>query len=177
MSDQEIRQKYLECERVVRSLGLLYMLFASLLLCLSNAILSLLSISASLSDDLGSGDTVELGAQFFVFLLMAVCAFVLFSLGRSTYKLKRWRNKSPMKVISAGLAIMPVRLSQGLNDRYDDLITDENIEVIFSDDYKRIIQNTPKMKGNASLLIRILVFIFSSLGAAVFLFFLAMKIF
>jgi hypothetical protein len=160
-SDSErIRKEHISHEASVKSVGFLYFLGA-----LFVGLAGLGGVIAAASGSGGGG----VGAPLAIFFL-GLCAVQIWA-GTGLRKLKGWA-RIPSGIISAlGLLAFPLGTVINLYILY--LLFSKKGNMVFSDDYKRVIQETPQIKYRTSIVVWVflgllLILIVIGLGSALF---------
>lgn len=132
-----IRQQYLSHEASVQSVGSLYFL-GSLLTLLGGGFLTFMVMSGSSQASIDEG----------IGLLLLGLGFAQGFLAFGLTKLKRWARMSA--ALFAGLGLLAVPLGTLINGYILYLLLSAKGKMVFSDEYREIIQQTPEIKYRTS---------------------------
>ena len=147
----QIRNQHIKHEASVKSVGLLYFLAATFLI-----LVGLMSLTTR--------EGVNIGVGFFLLAL----GFAQIWVGIGLRKLKSWA-RIPTGILS-GFGLLGFPLGTIINGYILYLIFSRKGKTVFSDDYQRVIEQTPHIKYKTSIVIWIL------LGLVVFLVGLALLV-
>jgi hypothetical protein len=156
---EQMRRTYLNHEASVKSIGTLYYL---------GAVFTGLGTAGGLAA-IASGGRIG-PIELFVWLFYAAVTVVLIVLGRGLYRLDRW-VRIPVAVLAAiGLIGFPVGTI--INGYILYLVLCRKGEVVFSDEYREVIRQTPHIKYRSSagmIVVLVLILAFAALLIAAFL--------
>jgi len=137
-----VRQVHLKHEASLRSVGILYFLSCAVLLFISVTLVSLGGLAE---------EPVMLGGLIAFYFGLGV---LLFFMGRGMRKLQRWVRIPATILAVLGLLQFPVGTL--INGYILALIWSEKGKMVFSDPYARIIAETPDMKYQTSIFVKVL---------------------
>ncbi len=149
---RSIREEFLKHEAAIRSVGLLYYLAA---------VSGLVGGIAILVGNLSGETSVALGAQAIVYVGLGAGMLLL---GRGVRQLRTW-VKIPVAILSAiGLIGFPVGTL--INGYILYLVFGKKGKMVFSSEYRDIIEQTPDIKYRTSIVIWILLLLIVALVIA-----------
>lgn len=151
--DEQIRHQYLSHEAEVRSLGTLYVLGACL--CGIMTSVNIVGFGASL-EMINSGRLVfyDVLYQFATLIIIGLFTALFFFSGIGLRRLEPWSRISSVIISAIGLLLFPVGTLIGVYLLY--LLLSRKAKVIFSDEYRQIIERTRHIKYKDPLIVKII---------------------
>lgn len=143
---EEIRKEYLKHEASVKSIGLLYYLGGACL-----GLVGIVGLASGLGGTGGGEVLVAVGLSAFFLIL----GFGQIWVGAGLRRLKRWA-RVPTGILS-GLGLLGFPLGTIINGYILYLVFSKKGAMVFSDEYRAVIEQTPHIKYRTSVLIWILV--------------------
>ena len=145
-TSEQIRQEHIKHEASVKSVGILYFLAATALILLSVSLMTV-TLGGSRSSDLG---VFFVAASFFGLLLGVALIWV----GIGVRGLKSWA-RIPAGILS-GIGLLYLGLGTIVNAYILYLLFCQKGKTVFSDEYKRVIAETPHIKYRTSIVVWVL---------------------
>ena len=145
---EEIRQQYLKHEASVKSIGSLY-LFGAIFI----VPMGLFLVVAALVD-LSSGEATDGGLMVVLGVVYAGIGFLQGATGYALRKLQKWGRTVATIFSVIGLLGVPFGTLISIYILY--LLLSQKGTMVFSEEYKRVIEQTPHIKYKTSLVLLVL---------------------
>ncbi len=152
--DEEIRQEHIKHEASIKSVGTLYLIGGVLMVLSGFGMMAGAAAGSSGGGDFGpEAAGFMIGMTIFYLVIGVLMVFLAFGIR----KLKSW-VRIPVTILS-GLGLLNIPIGTLINGYILYLVWSKKGKMVFSDEYKQVIEATPHIKYKTSIIVWIILII------------------